>query len=247
MKRSPLIGVTTSISVGKNLKRPEHAFVNSSYLLAIQQAGGVPLPLPPQLGDRALEELASRLDGLLLTGGGDMDPGVFGESRHPTVYDVSPARDRLETTLARQCMSEGKPIFAICRGIQVLNVALGGSLYQDVASDPGTLIQHQQDNDGRPRDEPTHSVKMAPGSLLARVLGNEELQVNSLHHQAVKALGKGLVASAHAPDQIIEGIELEDAGATRFVLGVQWHPEELVSKDSAARNLFSAFVSACRK
>ena len=246
MKRPPLIGVTTSISVGKNLKRPEHAFVNSSYLFAVQQAGGVPLPLPPQLGDRALEELASRLDGLLLTGGGDVDPGVFGESPHPTVYDVAPARDRLETTLVRRCMSEGKPVFAICRGIQLLNVTLGGSLYQDVASDPGTQIQHQQDKDGRPRDEPTHPVKMMPGSLLARVLGSEELQVNSLHHQAVKALGKGLVATAHAPDQIIEGIELEDP-ASCFVLGVQWHPEELVSADPAARNLFSAFVSASRK
>jgi len=245
MKRPPLIGVTTSISVGKNLKRPEHAFVNSSYLLAVQQAGGVPLPLPPQLSDSAVEDLASRLDGLLLTGGGDVDPGVFGESRHPTVYDVSPARDRVEMTLARRCMSEGKPIFAICRGVQLLNVALGGNLYQDVASDPGTQIRHQQDKDSRPRNEPTHSVKMAPGSLLARVLGSEELQVNSLHHQAVKALGEKLAAVAYAPDGIIEGIEITDPN--RFVLGVQWHPEELLSWDPAARNLFSAFISASRK
>lgn len=247
MKRSPLIGVTTSITFTPKAKTPERAFVNSSYLLAVQQAGGVPVPLPPQLDDRALEELASRLDGLLLTGGGDMDPRAFGESPHPTVYEVSPARDRLEMTLVERCISEGKPILAICRGIQVLNVALGGTLYQDVASDPGTQIQHQQDKDGTPRDEPTHQVKIAAGSVLGRVLGVTDLSVNSLHHQAVKALGKNLVAVAHAPDQIIEGIELKDAGPERFVLGVQWHPEELVSHDAASRNLFSALVSASRK
>lgn len=239
---APLIGVTTSISFGG--ENPERAYVNSTYLLAIQEAGGVPVPLPPQLGDGALEELSSRLDGLLLTGGGDLDPKTFGESPHPTVYDVAPARDRLEMDLVRRCISEGRPILAICRGIQLLNVALGGSLYQDVASDPGTEIKHQQTG---PRDKLTHLVKVMSGSFLARVLGEDELRVNSMHHQAVKALGKNMVAVAHAPDQIIEGIELTDAGPDRFVLGVQWHPEELVSTDSAARNLFSAFVSACRK
>jgi putative glutamine amidotransferase len=238
----PLIGVTTSISF--ETKNPERAYVNSSYLRAVQQAGGVPVPLPPQLDDDALEALASRLDGLLLTGGGDLDPLAYGEPRHPTVYDVSPARDRLESSAARRCMAEGKPILAICRGIQLLNVAFGGSLYQDVATDPGTKIKHDQTG---PRDKLTHPVKVTPGSLLARVLESEALQVNSMHHQAVKALGKNLVAVAHAPDQIIEGIELNDSSPDRFVLGVQWHPEELVSKDSAARNLFSAFVSACRR
>jgi putative glutamine amidotransferase len=242
VKRPPLIGVTTSISFGE--KNPERAYVNSTYLLAVQQGGGVAVPLPPQLDDRAQEELSPRLDGLLLTGGGDVDPATFGEPRHPTVYDVAPSRDRLEMTLVRRCMAGGKPILAICRGIQLLNVALGGSLYQDMASDPGTPIKHDQ---SEPRDQPTHPVKVAPGSLLARVLRREELAVNSLHHQAVKALGKNLVAVAYAPDGIIEGIELEDSGPSRFVLGVQWHPEELVSKDSAARNLFSAFVSACRR
>lgn len=247
MKRSPLIGVTTSITVTPKSKKPERAFVNSSYLLAVQQAGGVPVPLPPQLDNRALQELTSRLDGLLLTGGGDVDPRAFGESPHPTVYDVSPSRDRLEITLVERCMNEGKPILAICRGIQSLNVALGGNLYQDVASDPATRIQHQQDKDGRPRDEPTHPVKIVAGSFLGRVLGVTDLRVNSLHHQAVKVLGKNLIAVAHAPDQIVEGIELEDAGPTRFVLGVQWHPEEMVSHDAASRNLFSALVSASRK
>lgn len=241
MSPPPLIGVTTSITFGKD---PERAYVNSAYLLAVQQAGGVPVPLPPQLDDRALAEISTRLDGLLLTGGGDIDPAAFGEPPHPTLYEVAPSRDRLELTLVRRCISEGTPILAICRGIQLLNVALGGSLYQDVAGDPGTTITHDQDGS---RDQLAHPVKVAPGSFLARVLGSDALEVNSMHHQAVKALGKGLVAVAHAPDQIIEGVELKDSSPRRFVLGVQWHPEELTQKDPAARSLFASFVEASRK
>jgi putative glutamine amidotransferase len=237
----PLIGVTISITVGKD---PERAYVSSAYLLAVQEAGGAPVPLPPQLDGSALDEISSRLDALLLTGGGDINSVAFGEPLHPTCYDVAPSRDRLETTLVRRCLAEGKPILAICRGIQLLNVALGGSLYQDVASDPGTAITHDQDG---PRDRLAHPVKVVSGSFLARVLEDDSLEVNSMHHQAVKALGKGLVAVAHAPDQIIEGVEMEDAGPRRFVLGVQWHPEELTQKDPTARALFAAFVSASRK
>lgn len=241
MSGLPLIGVTTSITIGKD---PERAYVNSAYLLAVQEAGGAPVPLPPQLDGSALDEISSRLDGLLLTGGGDINSVAFGEPLHPACYEVAPSRDRLETTLVRRCLAEGKPILAICRGIQLLNVALGGSLYQDVASDPGTPIKH--DHDGA-RDYLAHTVKVATGSFLESILGSEEIEVNSMHHQAVRTLGKGLVAVAHAPDQIIEGIELEDSGARRFVIGVQWHPEELFRKDPAARALFAALVSASRK
>ncbi len=237
----PLIGVTTSITVGKE---PERAYVNSAYLAAVQEAGGVPIPLPPQLGDQSLLELADRLDGLLLTGGGDLDPAAFGEPPHPTLYEVVSARDTLEITLVRRFMETRRPILAICRGIQVLNVALGGSLYQDVASDPGTEIEHQQSG---PRDQPAHPVKVVPGSFLERVLGSEELEVNSMHHQGVKALGRGLLPVAFAPDAIIEGVELDDPDLSHFVLGVQWHPEELVARDPTARRLFRAFVDASRK
>ncbi len=237
----PLIGITTSITVGKE---PERAYVNSAYLAAIQEAGGIPVPLPPQLAGQSLLELADRLHGLLLTGGGDVDPATFGEPPHPTLYEVSPARDRLETTLVQRFMEARRPILALCRGIQVLNVALGGSLYQDVATDPGTEIQHQQSG---PRDQPAHPVKVVPGSLLERILGSEELEVNSMHHQAVKALGRGLLPVAFAPDAIIEGVELDDPDLSHFVLGVQWHPEELFARDPAASRLFRAFVNASRK
>ena len=238
MSERPLIGVSTSITVDK---QPERAYVNSAYLHAVQQAGGVPVALPPQMSPRSLEIIGARLHGLLLTGGGDMDPAAFGEAPHATVYEVAPSRDSLETAAVRLAMARALPILAICRGIQVLNVALGGSLYQDVGTDPGTQLGHSQKE---PRDQPTHKVTVAPESRLARVMGVDAIEVNSMHHQAVKALGRGLVAVAWAPDQIVEGVELDDAD--RFVLGVQWHPEELVAHSDAARRLFSALIAATK-
>jgi putative glutamine amidotransferase len=243
VKGAPLIGVTTSITVGKS---PERAYVNSAYLHAVQEAGGAPLPIPPQLDAPGRDEVFARADGFLLTGGGDLDPALFGEAPHPTLYEVAPARDRLEIALVAHALERRKPLLAVCRGIQTLNVALGGSLYQDVATDPGTLIQHQQEKDGRPRGEPTHAVKVAAGSRLAGVLGTTDLRVNSMHHQAVKALGRGLVAVAWAPDMLVEGVELDDPDPARFLLGVQWHPEELTRTDPAAARLFAALIRACR-
>ena len=236
--RLPLIGVSTSITVDKH---PERAYVNSTYLHAIQQAGGVPVPLPPQLSAASLQRLARGLDGLLLTGGGDLDPALFGEAPHATLYDVAPSRDTVESTAVRIALDRRLPILAICRGLQVLNVALGGSLYQDVGTDPGTEIMHSQE---APRDQPTHEVVVEPGSRLAETLGTDEIEVNSMHHQAVKALGPGLRAVAWAPDQIVEGLELSDR--SRFVLGVQWHPEELISHSEPARRLFTALVNTAR-
>lgn len=242
MSRPPLIGVTTSITVGK---QPERAYVNSAYLAAIQMAGGVPVPVTPQLDARSQQELLAILDGFLLTGGGDLDPAAFNEPPHPTLYEVAPARDRLEIALVHHAMESRKPLLAVCRGIQVLNVALGGTLFQDVASDPGSEIQHQQDKDDTPRNEPTHPVKVVAGSRLAQVLGTTDLRVNSMHHQAVKAVGRGLVPVAFAPDMVIEGVELEEPD--RFVLGVQWHPEELTDREPSARRLFGALVAAATR
>ena len=235
---APLIGVSTSITVAKH---PERAYVNSAYLHAVQQAGGVPVPLPPQLSAASLERLGRALHGLLLTGGGDVDPALFGEAPHETLYDVAPARDALEASALSLALRRRLPVLAVCRGIQVLNVALGGSLYQDLATDPGTEIPHSQTE---PREQPTHKVKVTPGSRLAETLGTDELEVNSMHHQAIKRLGRELTAVAWAPDQIVEGAELDDPG--RFVLGVQWHPEELVGHSEPARRLFAALVAAAR-
>lgn len=238
MVRAPLIGVTTSVTVDKD---PERAYLNAAYLLAIQQAGGIPVALPPHLDARGRQALWERLDGLVLTGGGDLDPARFGEPRHPTVFDLSPARDELEIDLTRHALDQGVPLLAICRGLQVLNVVLGGSLYQDIPSEPGSIIGHSQKE---PRHQPTHPVKVQEGSRLAAVLGTLHLEVNSFHHQAVKGLGRGLRAAAWAPDGIVEGVDMPSVPG--FVLGVQWHPEDLVGRDAAARSLFSALAAAAR-
>jgi putative glutamine amidotransferase len=239
----PLIGVTTAVTVDKV---PERAYVNAAYLDAVQQAGGVPVPLPPQLGAAARTALWPQLDGLVLTGGGDVDPARFGEPRHPTASDVSPARDALEIELAHLALERGVPLLAICRGLQVLNVALGGSLHQDIPSEPGGHLDHSQKAlQQMRRSQPVHHVKVQEGSRLAKILGTLEVDVNSFHHQALKALGRGLTPVAWSPDGIVEGAEMPDGG--RFVVGVQWHPEDLVGHDPAARNLFAALVDAARK
>ncbi len=240
---APLIGVTTSVTVGKY---PERAYVNASYLNAVQQAGGVPVPLPPQHGAPARAALWKLLDGVLLTGGGDVDPARFGEPRHLTVSDVSPARDALEIELTHWALERGVPLLAICRGLQVLNVALGGSLHQDIPSDLRSPLDHSQKEFQKTRRaQPTHHVKVQEGSRLARILGALDVAVNSFHHQALKALGRGLSAVAWSPDEIVEGAEMP--GGDRFVVGVEWHPEDLVGHDPAARNLFVALVDEARR
>jgi putative glutamine amidotransferase len=237
---APLIGITTSVTVDKT---PERAYVNGAYIRAVQAAGGIPVLLTPHFTSEVQVALWPRLDGLVLTGGGDIEPSRFGEVGHPTVDEVSPARDDLELGLTRRAVAEDVPLFAICRGIQVLNVALGGTLVQDIPSEWPNALTHAQ---SAPRHEATHAVKiMGEGTHLGRVLGALEVEVNSLHHQAIKQLGDGLREVAWAPDGIVEGVEMPGEG--RFVVGVQWHPEELVTHDQAARNLFDALVDAARR
>jgi len=237
---APLIGITTSVTVDRT---PERAYVNGAYVRAIQAAGGIPVLLTPHFTPEVRAALWSRLDGLVLTGGGDIDPARFGEARRPAVDDVSSARDDLEIGLTHRALADDVPLFAICRGIQVLNVALGGTLVQDIPGELPHALAHSQK---APRHEPTHAVKvMGEGTRLGRVLGTLEVNVNSMHHQAIKRLGEGLREVAWAPDGIVEGVEMP--GDDRFVLGVQWHPEELVGHDPAARNLFAAIVDAARR
>ncbi len=233
---SPLIGVTTSVAVGQT---PERAFVNASYLRAVQDQGGVPVLLPPHLDARSASALWPLLDGVLLTGGPDVDPARFGEERHPATYDVVPARDDLEIGLVSCALERELPLFAICRGVQVLNVALGGSLWQDIPSELRSTIVHSQKE---ARQQPTHRVTVDAGTRLATILGTREIDVNSFHHQALRRLGRGLREVAHASDGVVEGIELPDAPMPVF--GVQWHPEDLTGHDGAARNLFRALVTA---
>ena len=234
MKAGPLIGVTTSITVETSTPR---AFVNSAYVEAVQRAGGVPVLLPPQLDASARVALWRVLDAVVLTGGGDVDPARFGQTPHPTVTDVFPARDALEVDLTHWALRRRLPILAICRGIQVLNVALGGTLHQDIASElPSALVHTQRE----PRHQPTHRVKVEDGTRMARVLGASEVEVNSFHHQGLAGLGDGLRAVAWTADGIVEGVEMDRSPGP--VLGVQWHPEELAAHDQAAANLFRFVV-----
>lgn len=235
----PLIGVSTSITVGEY---PERAYVNSAYLRAVEQAGGIPVLLPPQLSAAACDTLWRRLDGLVLTGGGDIAPARFGQATHPKTALVSDDRDALELELVDRALRDDVPLFGICRGLQVLNVALGGSLHQHIPDVAGETVQHAQTEK---RDVATHPVKLlTEGTRLGRILGASELAVNSFHHQALATLGRGLREVAWAPDRVIEAVEHEDL--RRFVVGVQWHPEDLVEHDAAARALFSAVIEAAR-
>jgi putative glutamine amidotransferase len=184
------------------------------------------------------------IDGLLLTGGADIDPARFGEAEvHPRTYDILPDRDEAEIELTRGALSREIPILGICRGIQVLNVAMGGTLYQDVPDQFSAEIAHRQHEEAIPADEPGHIINVAPNSLLERTYGEGPIGVNSFHHQAVKDLADGLVASGTSEDGLIEAVESPDRA---FVLGVQWHPELMFARDERHLSPFAALVAAAR-
>ena len=209
------------------------------YLASVERAGGRPRILEVSESPAAVLEA---VDGVLLTGGGDVDPLLYGEPRHPTVHDAEPGRDQFEIDLARRAVEAGIPLLAICRGAQVLNVAAGGTLLQDIPSAITSELSHAV---SEPKTAESHDIRVVPGSRLGVALGTRlagawRCRVNSRHHQAVGRPGKGLTVSATAPDGVIEGIE---AGAALFCVGVQWHPENFWETGEFAP-LFDAFVRA---
>jgi putative glutamine amidotransferase len=224
--------------------RPERTTLNSAYLRAVEGAGGVPVMIAPGFDDGTIRELMANSSGLVLTGGGDVDPALYGEAPNGTQMDsVSPERDTMEVAALRIALERGLPVLAVCRGMQVLNVGLGGSLYQDLPSQWASDIIHTQTAGGEhARDEATHRVRVEAGTCLASILGGTDVRVNSMHHQALRALGRGVTAAAWAPDGVIEGVEMP---GEHWVLGVQWHPEELIAGHEHARRLFAGFVAAC--
>jgi putative glutamine amidotransferase len=208
------------------------------YVEAVAGAGGLPVVVPPtdsRMGPRLLAEF----DALLLPGGPDVDPANYGEIPHPMLGEVSGTLDQMQIQLARAALKEGLPILAICRGLQVLNVALGGSLVQHLPDEPGRTTGHRQD---KPGSSPSHPVDIDGSSRLAAVLETERLEVNSFHHQAVRELGNGLNAVAWAPDGTVEAVEMTDRD---FVLGVQWHAELMYQRLFEA-TLFSTLVASAR-
>lgn len=245
--RRPLIGVTTSeIRVPARVRPaaegdpPQREMaLGMVYLRAVEQAGGLPVVLPPLALD-ALEDLLDGLDGVCLSGGPDLDPVSYGAPRHPELGEVEPDLDAFELAVARAADERGMPLLGICRGAQALNVARGGTLHQHVADVTDGSVAHRQEETG---GTTTHVVEIEPGSRLAATMRTTSAAVNSFHHQAVDRLGEGLRAVAWAPDGIVEAIE--GTGETLY-LGVQWHAEGLVDHFEH-RRLFGAFVAEAAK
>jgi|SRR5579859_4952755 len=233
--RKPIIGIGSDVLQQKGERDRAFAFI--TYTEALRRAGAIPVVIPPQPENAA--EIVEGLDGILLAGGDDCDPTAYGEERHPSVEPMDARRQNNDITLARVARERGIPTLAICLGVQVMNVAAGGTLIQDIDSELRTDIEHASE----PSDRRRHPVLVEKNTKLAEIVGDQELGVNSSHHQAIRHVGRGLRVTALAPDGIVEG--LEDPSLP-FYIGVQWHPEDMVEEKSAER-LFGAFVEAARQ
>lgn len=238
--RKPVIGLTTYHKISQDSQVPLYGLM-LSYVRAVAGAGGIPILIPLNVGDEDLAEVLRRVDGLLLPGGGDIDPGYYGGQPHELVDEVDHDRDRVEVGMARLAVREQKPLLAICRGHQVLNVALGGTMYEDIATQMPGAIQHSYN--GARTDLP-HTVRVLPGTRLAAILQEEETGVNSIHHQGLRDLAPELTVSALAPDGLVEGVEVQ---GHPFAVGVQWHPENLLQVAPVMRNLFTALIAAAQR
>jgi putative glutamine amidotransferase len=240
----PLIGITTerwSSSLTHRNGRVQGAL--GSYVEALLAAGGLPVLIPVSVQGEDLAELYGRLQGVILPGGGDVAPAYYQAEAHPATHEVDADRDQAELWLARQALSDGKPFFGICRGLQVLNVASGGSLVQDLPSEQPQSARHLYHYPDYPLDYPAHSVKIEEDSLLAGCFDSPIVEVNSRHHQAMREVGAGLQVIGRSPDGVIEAVQ---ATTAPFVLGVQWHPENMQAQ-AGMRALFERFVAAAAK
>ncbi|MCX6068962.1 MAG: gamma-glutamyl-gamma-aminobutyrate hydrolase family protein [Chloroflexi bacterium] len=238
---APIIGITTRTAPvsegGLN-----SVMVQQSYTNAILNAGGVPVLIPSDVPESGWKVLFERLDGILFSGGGDIATEYFNGEPHPAVYGIEANRDEIELGLARFSAENQKPFLGICRGLQVVNVALGGTLYTHIPDQlPKALVHEFPGADGVPaRTALAHPVRIEEGSRISQIFAEPILNVNSLHHQGVKDVAPGLKAVAYAPDGLVEALELPDHP---FGIAVQWHPEWLTDQ-AAVRRLFKAFVDA---
>lgn len=234
----PLIGITSTIV---SLSPPYNgAYVADGYFAGIAKAGGIPVIIPLVEEEDVWHDLLERVDGLIFTGGSDIHPLTYGEDLHPKIGDLYPVRDRVEMMAAKYAFGLDKPILGICRGCQLLNVAMGGTLYQDINSQRGNSSLHMQT---APRDEGTHYVSLDPESRLAEIFQAKRILTNSFHHQAIKTLAPGLKKVAEANDGIIEAFEsLEHT----FVLGIQFHPEMMWHRDQEMAKVANYFVNSIK-
>lgn len=230
----PIIGITTSLQ-DERMITLSHDNVDS-----VIQAGGVPIILPNLLDSEHIERVAKQIDGLLVTGGGDIDPTIFGEEPHPNLGSITPARDEFEIAIIKKMMEQDKPVLAICRGCQILNIAAGGDMYQDIYTQTAQqLLQHSQK---APRHHGSHFVDVKEGSLLHHVTQSARFKVNSFHHQAVRHVAQGFQECGTASDGIIEAFESKEHS---FIIGVQWHPECMVKNgDVPSIDIFTKFIEA---
>lgn len=235
--RTPIIGITTYNDL--NLQGFPAVLVLRAYVNAIINAGGTPVLIPSGIPQGSSTELLDRLDGVLFTGGGDISIDRYNGIAHPSLYNVDEQRDELEFQLIRAAIENDKPFLGICRGLQLLNVVLGGSLYSDIAAQKPDSIKHDYYPD-IPRQFIAHQIQVLSDSKLGRILGSTTLEVNSLHHQGIMNVASQLNPVGFAPDRLVEAIELP--GHT-FGIAVQWHPEWLTDQEHS-RYLFSSFVNA---
>ena len=238
----PIIGVTGRMDQSARPPNLPLIAISPAYVQAVESGGGAPMVIVPHFEKARLRAVFNHLDGLLLSGGGDISPALFGEEDSGLLWLVDEQRDRAELVLTQWALEEGLPLLGICRGIQVINVAAGGTLIQDIAIQVPDALAHSSVA-GRPKESVAHVVEVAEGSRLARLFGAGALGVNSAHHQAAKLVDTSLVITARAPDGVIEGLEAPDH---LFCLGVQWHPEAMVDGYPVMRCLFEALVDAAR-
>jgi putative glutamine amidotransferase len=231
--KAPVIGITT---YGRDAAG--RYTLPSEYVTAVHRAGGLPLLIPP--GAPEPERYLDLVDGLILAGGGDIDPARYGGNAHETLYSVDAQRDELELALARAVLRRRQPTLAICRGMQIVNVALGGTLIEHLPAEVGEQVLHRQP----PRDPVAHGIRVAPNSRLAVLSGGTDLSTMSWHHQAIRQLAPGLEAVAHAPDGTVEAIEIP---GQPWLVAVQWHPELTADRDVTQQRLFDALLAQIRQ
>ncbi len=236
-KEKPVIGITAAFDFDKSTSN-----LKDDYYEAIIQCGAVPVLIPVTEVKGVWVEYLDICDGIVLSGGPDVDAAFFGQSNMPYAKEISPVRDSMELFLAKQALAVNKPMLGICRGIQIINIAAGGSIFQDIYAENKSdvkLIQHSQQ---APRWFQIHDIDIVPETCLYKTFGREKLKVNSFHHQAVNELAPGFTINACSQDGIIESISNENK---KFVLGVQWHPENLWRKDKTHLKLFERLISVC--
>ena len=234
-RKKPVIGIAPGYS------SPEYTSIRRTYTDAILRAGGIPFILPQANDPVEASAILANVDGVIFTGGGDIDPSYYGETVLNETVEIDSHRDTLDILYARTALASGKPILAICRGEQLINVVLGGSLYQDLPSQKPGDIAHRQSANGK---VPTQKVFVTRGSKLHKIMGKDVLMVNSFHHQAVKDPAGSVTVTAVSEDGVVEAYESNEKG--RWLVAVQFHPEMLVRGDDSWLSLFKAFVKASR-